>query len=994
MATYLQGVTDYIPQFQPFQPDLNFYGNIMQTKQTQYDTNWKALNKMYGQYYHADLTRDDNIAKKDNYLNQIEFNLQRVSQLDLSLEQNVDQATQIFKPFYEDKGLMKDMAYTKNYMNNVSYGEGLKNAYDQKQRDQYWADGIAELQFKRQEFKEASPEDAMGMESVEYTPYVNTVAKAQEIAKEAGLSIESVDFSKDGRWIVKTKNGEQLIEPLQKLFEARLGNDPGIQAVYKTQSYVNRKNYAESNAAQFGGDKNAAEMKYLENSYNMLKAQTVARYQGLKAQSASYDAKIQNIEKQIQNGTASPEAKAALEQYKMNKDINDQVLARAENEQKELSTGQSTETTTTGFINPYGDIKSLRYKVDNGMASMLMQKDLDEAANIFAFKDAKQDIDANPYAVMADKHRYSMQEVAARNAGLERAAKIRNAGERQNKIDEYRLKAGTHYLNEETGEVVPVEALNETYRETNDKGTATDKLNMKSASRHINKLQTETVAKPYLSSTLLLMKRLVEEGEMSQQEASKILAYGKNPKISISKFDAKLNKYGSEWLRSEVGANDLQAIQKRMNTWISQNGALSGLSDADYANYQKASAKFGDYTNYLKADADWRKTTSYEVEKELRRRGFKYVDYLYDNKGNLRSEKEFYEAVNKAGGSKYTKETQGNEQARARIKEAFNNSTGAKITSWAMMPIPTALAKAHGSGSKEKTNYEELVAEAGKVYTSGRIKKAPPGFAQLGNMTGTGKFSPGVTTTWVNPKAHGTKSSAWMGEVFNDLSKMDWGATDKNRVSFGGISKTSFDAVGGRKNDIGRALFNAMKAEISNPKSKMGNFRMGVAPIATGSLGKAAIIIHPDAEWLKSQVKSGKEGTGAGLITAEQYDMIMKNGISYITDSGNMSNSLYKNSFQSPLASYVDYFDKYTYSDPSNPNYKFTISKNKLGGGGDYTITTGFPMWNPIENKYTYEKISDNVSTYGANLEDARDMILNQFSVTKEQNKLLYNGNW
>jgi hypothetical protein len=44
MATYLQGVTDYIPQFQPFQPDLNFYGNVMQTKQTQYDTNWKALN--------------------------------------------------------------------------------------------------------------------------------------------------------------------------------------------------------------------------------------------------------------------------------------------------------------------------------------------------------------------------------------------------------------------------------------------------------------------------------------------------------------------------------------------------------------------------------------------------------------------------------------------------------------------------------------------------------------------------------------------------------------------------------------------------------------------------------------------------------------------------------------------------------------------------------------------------------------------------------------
>ena len=37
MATYIQGLTDYIPQIQPFQPDLNFYGNVMQAKQTKYD---------------------------------------------------------------------------------------------------------------------------------------------------------------------------------------------------------------------------------------------------------------------------------------------------------------------------------------------------------------------------------------------------------------------------------------------------------------------------------------------------------------------------------------------------------------------------------------------------------------------------------------------------------------------------------------------------------------------------------------------------------------------------------------------------------------------------------------------------------------------------------------------------------------------------------------------------------------------------------------------
>jgi hypothetical protein len=37
MATYIQGVTDYIPDYQPFQPDLNFYASYLQTKQNQYD---------------------------------------------------------------------------------------------------------------------------------------------------------------------------------------------------------------------------------------------------------------------------------------------------------------------------------------------------------------------------------------------------------------------------------------------------------------------------------------------------------------------------------------------------------------------------------------------------------------------------------------------------------------------------------------------------------------------------------------------------------------------------------------------------------------------------------------------------------------------------------------------------------------------------------------------------------------------------------------------
>ena len=136
MATYLQGVQDYIPQIQPAQPDFNFYNTVLATKQSQYDTNFKKLNKLYGQIYYADLTREGNVEKREKLVKDIDFNLKRIAGMDLSLEQNMTQATQLFKPFYEDKVLVKDMAWTKNYMNQRSRAEGMKNSSNKELRDQ------------------------------------------------------------------------------------------------------------------------------------------------------------------------------------------------------------------------------------------------------------------------------------------------------------------------------------------------------------------------------------------------------------------------------------------------------------------------------------------------------------------------------------------------------------------------------------------------------------------------------------------------------------------------------------------------------------------------------------------------------------------------------------------------------------------------------------------------------------------------------------------
>jgi len=250
MGTYLQGVQSIIPSLQPADNGLNVVANLLQLKQSQYDSNYKSLNKLYGQYYYADLTRKDNIEKRDNTVKQIDFDLKRIAGLDLSLEQNVTQAMQVFKPFYEDTALMKDMAWTKNFSMQLGEAEGLSKSMDVDRRKLHWKEGVQALQYKRKEFMEASADEAMSFENPIYTPYVNVQAKSAEIFKDSGISMDITDT--DGKYIIRQKNGDILTEPLSKLLQSQLSADPAVRAVYDTKAYINRNQWTASHTQENG----------------------------------------------------------------------------------------------------------------------------------------------------------------------------------------------------------------------------------------------------------------------------------------------------------------------------------------------------------------------------------------------------------------------------------------------------------------------------------------------------------------------------------------------------------------------------------------------------------------------------------------------------------------------------------------------------------------------------------------------------------------------
>jgi len=1005
MATYLQGVTDFIPQFQPFQPDLNFYGNVLQTKQTQYDNNWKALNNMYSKYYYAELTRDKNVASRDAFIKDAQFNLKRISQLDLSLEQNVRQATQVFRPFYENKDLMKDMAWTKNRNTELAGADSFRNSLDPEMNKKYWEPGVQEIMYKTEEFKNATDEEAMSFANVKYTPNVDILGRANEIAKDFG-DVQSVTISGDNRWVIKTKNGEQLEEPLEKLFQARLGSDPSVQAYFKTQAYVERKNYAEYNAAQFNGDKNAAEMSYLQDKFNVMKIKNQAAYKQMQEQSVVYDNKIADIKGQIDAGNKDPKLKKALDQYLMNKEINDQVLERVKKENDLFNSNQGADQN-----NPYGDIKSFRYKVDSGVAADLMSKKLGEAAHVYAFRNYFQDMDANPYQVNNEKY---AQNLSLMNKKYQNEAALAEykAGLKQ-KLDDrkYKLDAGTHYLNEK-GELVEKFDQAHFFTEVLDAGTATSKTNLRAENEVVQQRYTQNYAVPYFNT----MMRVLTEGstagaKLTQKKINYIINGNEDKYADLNKWAKQIQSNPNTFLADKVGINWMKAINTRFKTFVSENSELSSIKNVQ-DQLATTSTKFDDYLLFLGESKKFERDLATGVEKELARQGIKGANLLYDEKGNKRNEKQFFEALMKSG--QLSKEEMDNIN---RIKRETANRTGKNIiidaatrgmtpfdiTDKALAFIGKGIANADRIGPGNWLDqiiesklygdyYKEAITAASQIVSDPTVvskitgRKTIPGLEKMSD--GSGMFGKAQFTV-INPK------SSWgtyhYGQVLNNIRSQDLGDAKNITLSIGGISQSGAgDKI---SDDTTRAILAELQRSM-DAAPKGFNFRLGVAPIAMNNAGKSAYIFQLPPELIdkitgKVNDKGGVEG---GLLSPRQAKQLMENGLSVIMNRKAFNSDMYNSMFVDPLAAYVDRDNTYSWSDPTDSRYKIDISQSSIGGDGSYQMDYSLPVFDTETNTWqigNYTTIADNAKQ---NLSDLRDNIIQGFNGAKQVNNQRVNG--
>ena len=396
MPRYPQGVTSFIPAYQAYQPDFTMMGKMLSIRQNQYDQNWKQLNNVYGSLLYADTTHEQSQEVKDQLKNEIDFNLKRVSGLDLSLEQNVAAAQQVFQPFYENTSLMYDMAATKNISSARAKGDSYKNSVDPKYSELYWNEGMDEINYRIQEFKE-TPYDQIqssGLAQVNYTPNFNIAKEAMALAKDFG---DVKVPSSDGKYDYVTTNGQQIQGYLQKLFQTSIGQDPRAQAKFRTESYVDRKNYVNSQAANFGGDKEAAERSYLEDSYRVLSQGAVQRKEISEKNTESLESMVKLL--------SNPNSPFVVGQDKAMQELTEKYQVS----EADLQIAKSaSDVATTNEEVTFKNIDVLRNKVDFLKANSLMSKAIGEQAGILSMRNYEKTSKLNEEYKMAVEQQNKM----------------------------------------------------------------------------------------------------------------------------------------------------------------------------------------------------------------------------------------------------------------------------------------------------------------------------------------------------------------------------------------------------------------------------------------------------------------------------------------------------------------------------------------------------------------------------------------------------------
>lgn len=400
MATYVPGYQRYERETTPFTPDYKFLSSVLDTRQDRFDTNYKQLSDQYSKIVYADMSRDDTIDARNQYTEQLIPKIEKLSGMDLSIRQNVDAAETLFKPFYEDDLIIKDLVFTSQYKRNMQLAGTLKESANADERKKYWSTGIQAMNYQMQDFKMDSRDDALKAALPTYVENVDLEAMSMKILKDAGFEDVEMDLpvKKGDPFIIRQKNGSLQVPGAYNFLMKTLLEDPNVIDAYRTSGFVSARNHAEL-GVQNGLYKTVGEGKnaWAQSTLNDLrdrneKANPILKNQFEKALEAKQNWERYEKEEGIIPG--SDEQKAMDDAF-ANYEQSEGALKRNEDDLQRM--GEADENT---------DSLNFAY---NMLMNYNLSSDILAAATSYSKRDYSQTIAmVNPYTKMEIQHKYDI----------------------------------------------------------------------------------------------------------------------------------------------------------------------------------------------------------------------------------------------------------------------------------------------------------------------------------------------------------------------------------------------------------------------------------------------------------------------------------------------------------------------------------------------------------------------------------------------------------
>jgi hypothetical protein len=221
MATFIPNVTDSFPEPSLYRPEFGFLDTMLRRRQSMYEQGFSEIAGKYKQISRS-VTNPVNAQVRDKFIKEAMTNLKDLSAMDLSQQQNVQTAGNVFQPFYKNTDVLGDMALTSHWDQQESIGDSFRLKDGGKE---YSQDNIDYIRQQRRQFENSDPSswrEVYGQRR-SYTPYWDWNKEVFEKMKEFKPSRTKIE-KLNGMYTITTEDKSYTKEELSKYLDSVLSD--------------------------------------------------------------------------------------------------------------------------------------------------------------------------------------------------------------------------------------------------------------------------------------------------------------------------------------------------------------------------------------------------------------------------------------------------------------------------------------------------------------------------------------------------------------------------------------------------------------------------------------------------------------------------------------------------------------------------------------------------------------------------------------------------